>query len=57
MHTVAVEYTEPGRYTIQEKAQKPLTLANDRQLKNVAVTIPRGHNLDSVLLVEFIGEF
>jgi hypothetical protein len=31
----------------------PLTLANDRQLKNCAVIIPTYHDLDRVLLVKF----
>jgi hypothetical protein len=34
-----------------------LALANDRQLKNFTPVIPTDHNVDSVLMVEFIRDF
>jgi hypothetical protein len=35
----------------------PLTLAKDMKLKNFTVRIPTDHDMDSVLLVEFIRDF
>jgi hypothetical protein len=35
----------------------PVALAIDSQLKNFAVIVPTDHDMDSVLFVEFIGDF